>query len=363
MRFSVDTLAASIASMRRGVRWLLLAGISTVLVLVLEWLAIPAALLLGPMLAAVTVGVLDIDLHVSPFAYRMTQALVGTLIATAVTPDIVASFLADWPLFFAVVIAIVFASSWIGWRISRADILPGTTGIWGSSPGAASAMVLMADAFGADARLVAFMQYLRVICVTLAAALLAAIVVDGPHGTGSGVHWFPAFTAREWLTTAGLVALGVVLGCSARIPSGAFMGPMVIGGVLNSMGLISPALPPWLLAAGYVVLGWSVGLGFTMPVLRIALGALPWILASIAALMAFCGGLALLLVWVLGIDPLTAYLATSPGGLDSIAIIAAASNVDLAFVVTLQTARFVIVILAGPPLARLVTRLSSDRDG
>ena len=30
-----------------------------------------------------------------------------------------------------------------------------------------------------------------------------------------------------------------------------------------------------------------------------------------------------------GIDPLTAYLATSPGGMDSIPIIAASSNVDL----------------------------------
>ena len=41
-------------------------------------------------------------------------------------------------------------------------MLPGTTAVWGSSPGAATAMVLMAEAFGADARLVAFMQYLRV---------------------------------------------------------------------------------------------------------------------------------------------------------------------------------------------------------
>ena len=59
----------------------------------------------------------------------------------------------------------------------------------------------------------------------------------------------------------------------------------------------------------------------------------------------------------LGIDPLTAYLATSPGGMDSVAIIAAASDsVDISFVMALQSARFLIVLLLGPSLARLVTR-------
>ena len=64
--------------------------------------------------------------------------------------------------------------------------------------------------------------------------------------------------------------------------------------------------------------------------------------------------LAALLVFVLGIDPLTAYLATSPGSLDSVAVIAASSNVDIAFVMTLQTARLILVTFIGPWLARLM---------
>ena len=59
-------------------------------------------------------------------------------------------------------------------------VVPGTTGVWGSSPGAASAMVVMADAFGADARLVAFMQYLRVVCVVVVASLIARFWVHTP---------------------------------------------------------------------------------------------------------------------------------------------------------------------------------------
>ena len=64
---------------------------------------------------------------------------------------------------------------------------------------------------------------------------------------------------------------------------------------------------------------------------------------------------------MLGIDPLTAYLATSPGGLDTVAIVAAASdNVNLSFVMALQTARFVFVLLFGPAIARLVARFVKE---
>ncbi|ESY89096.1 hypothetical protein X739_02725 [Mesorhizobium sp. LNHC220B00] len=110
------------------------------------------------------------------------------------------------------------------------------------------------------------------------------------------------------------------------------------------------------------MVGWAIGLNFTRPILRHAARALPRIIASIVALIAFCGGLAFLISRLAGVDPLTAYLATSPGGMDSVAIIAAAArNVDISFVMALQSARFLIVLLVGPSIARLVAR--SIREG
>jgi uncharacterized membrane protein AbrB (regulator of aidB expression) len=58
-----------------------------------------------------------------------------------------------------------------------------------------------------------------------------------------------------------------------------------------------------------------------------------------------------------GIDPLTAYLATSPGGADSAAIIAASSGkADALFVMTMQMIRAIAVLFLGPPLAKFVAR-------
>jgi uncharacterized protein len=66
--------------------------------------------------------------------------------------------------------------------MSRFRIIPGTTAVWGMLPGGATVMMLMAEAYGADSRLVAFMQYLRVVMVAAAASVVSLMFV--PSGGG-----------------------------------------------------------------------------------------------------------------------------------------------------------------------------------
>ena len=85
--------------------------------------------------------------------------------ARSITSDIVLMFVKSWPLFLGVVAAIIATSAALGWMMARLKVLPGTTAVWGVAPGGASVMMLMSGEFGADPRLVAFMQYLRVVVV------------------------------------------------------------------------------------------------------------------------------------------------------------------------------------------------------
>ncbi len=131
------------------------------------------------------------------------------------------------------------------------------------------------------------------------------------------------------------------------------MVPMFIGVVLQANGYVEIVLPRWLLAASFFVIGWTIGLRFNRGILLYALHVLPKIVLSIFAIMLFCAGLAAALVELLGIDPLTAYLATSPGGIDSALIIGASAKADLGFVMAMQLSRFMSVLLIGPVLSRL----------
>jgi hypothetical protein len=110
------------------------------------------------------------------------------------------------------------------------------------------------------------------------------------------------------------------------------------------------------LAASYAFIGWNTGLRFTREILLHATRTLPQTIISIILLMAFCASLAWVLVKTVGVDPLTAYLATSPGGVDSAAIIAASTKVDMSFVMSMQVARLLIILSIGPAISRWIAR-------
>jgi uncharacterized protein len=346
---------APLAKLSCPAQWGVLLGGSFLLSAGLELIKLPAALLLGPMIAAILVETGGGAIRLPHLPRYGCQAVIGCMIARALTPTIIGTFLKEWPLFLSFVLSIVAASSLLGWAMSRWRILPGTTAIWGLSPGAASAMVLMAGAFEADARLVAFMQYLRVVFVATIATVVGRLW-GGAHGSVNAVVWFPSIHWLSFAETLAIAILGGMIGRVSRLPAGIFLVPMIIGTVLHSTGLVAIELPPWLLAASYAFLGWSIGLGFTREILAHAIRALPQMILAILALILFAGGLAFILVKEFGVDPLTAYLATSPGGADSVAIIAASSKVDVSFVMAMQTVRFIIILAVGPAISRFVAK-------
>jgi uncharacterized protein len=341
------------------VQWGFLVASSILLAALFEVAGLPAALLLGPMVAGIVVGSNGGTIRPPRLVVLAAQSIVGCLVARAITGDIVLRFLKDWPLFLGVVVAILTASSALGWMLTRWKVLPGTTAMWGTAPGGASVMMLMSGAFGADARLVAFMQYLRVVLVAAIASVVARLWFGAPGAVMPDTPWFPVMHWHGFIATLMIAGLGGALGVGLRIPAGTLLVPMIAGAVLEGTGLVTITLPQWLLAISYALLGWSVGLGFTREILIHVSRVLPQVLLAVLTMIGVSGALALVLVHAAGIDPLTAYLATSPGGMDSVAIIGASSKADLSFVMALQTLRLVIVLFAGPPLARFITQRMS----
>ncbi len=335
-------------------QWTLLLTLSAAFVILLELAGLPAAFLLGPMVAAIFIATNGGTIRVFRPTLFFAQTIIGCLVARAITPEIVGTFLQAWPLILGVAFAILAMSSFLGWLIARFGVLPGTTAVWGTAPGAASAMMLMSSEFGADARIVAFMQYLRVVIVAAIASLLARFWIHVGAVPHPEIVWFPPVDWISFGETLALAISGGLIGRLLRLPAGGLLVPMVAGALLHGTGLIKIELPQWLLAASYAFLGWNIGLGFSRQILAHATRALPQTLLSIFILVAFSAVLAFFLVKTMNVDPLTAYLGTSPGGMDSVAIIAASSPVNMPFVMALQTIRFLIVLLAGPPLARFV---------
>ena len=346
-------------------RWIWLILVSALAVLGLESLHLPAALLLGPMAVAIVFAACDKPLVINRQLFSLAQGVVGMMIARAMPASLFIEIAKNWPLFIVSIGSVLIASTFLGWLLARLQVLPGSTAIWGSSPGAATAMTLMAESYGADVRLVAFMQYLRVAIVALTATLVARI-------------WAPAVPAGNMTSNFDIIqpvvwdhfgysllviAGGVLVSRVFRIPAGPLLITLAGGVLLQDFNIVTIELPPALLMAAYAIIGWSIGLRFNRTILAYVAKALPRLLLSIFSLVALCGLFAFCLVHFAGIEPLTAYLATSPGGADSVAIIASSSHVDMPFVMSMQTGRFIIVLLTGPALARWVANSMAAKQG
>ena len=332
--------------------WALLILISAALASVLTVLHLPAAVLLGCMLAAIVLSSHGIRLAMPKPWFALAQGVLGCLMARSLQPATLARLAADWPIFLGAAVAVIGASAGLGWILMRRQVLPGTTVVWGLAPGAASAMVLMAEAHGADVRLVAFMQYARVVVVTLVASLVTWVWGAHAGAAASPVDWFAVHHASDLGATLLLAIAGSTVGRWLALPAGPMLLPLLLGAVLQALGLLVIELPAALLAVSYTVIGWSIGLRFTRSILLHAWRALPQVLAAIFVLIGVGVLIATGLTLLAGLDPLTAYLATSPGGADSVAIIAATSAVDAGFVMAMQLARFLMVLAVGPTVSK-----------
>src|SRR5262245_32994058 len=187
-------------------QWTLLIALSAAFAGFLLWLHAPAALMLGPLLAAMVLASRGVRVRFPVPAFVFAQGIIGSMIAKMVPLTIIGDILGHWVLFTVAVLFVVVASSLLGWLMTRLQMLPGTTALWGTSPGAASVMTIMAESYGADIRLVAVMQYLRVVLVAAIAALVAKLFGVSTSQAAAPLVWFPPVA---WLPLLETLALAV----------------------------------------------------------------------------------------------------------------------------------------------------------
>jgi uncharacterized protein len=325
---------------------------------------VPAAWLVGPMVVAVALALAWPERPTVPRGARLASlAVVGGVLAAAFRPSVLPLIAANWVPVCLVVGGTLLLSLAIGFLLARLARLDGKTAALGTLPGAASGMLAMSAPLGADPRLVALMQYTRVIVVVVTAALVARLgsAPELAHHRISGqgpqaiAYQGAAIVQNAWLTyglTALVATAGALVGTRLRLPAGALMGPLVLGAGLEELGVLRLMWPPGVPQAAYLVLGVYVGLLFDRNSIARAGRLFPVVLASTVGLVAACAGLGWALAAFMHIDSLTAYLATTPGGIDSVAIMALGSGADAPLVLAVQMLRLFAVVLAGSLLGR-----------
>jgi membrane AbrB-like protein len=296
-------------------------------------------------------------LSLPPGGFQVGQAVTGVALGTFLHSSTLTGLGGRWVWVVLVSAATLAVTIAAGLLLARAAGLDRPTASLGLVAGGASGIVAMADELGADDRLVAFMQYLRVLVVTLLTPLLVPLAF-GVHARGGGGGGGPVLGSLDgWLLTVGAGVAGAAIAPRLRIPAPALLGPLILAAVLTLTGVTGDVqVPPLAREAGFSLIGLQIGLGFERDTLRqIARLALP-VAVSIAGLLVVCFGLGWLLSLTADVSLLDGYLATTPGGLYAVLPIAYGSGANTTFVLAVQGLRLFVMVLAAPAVVRWLLR-------
>ena len=152
--------------------------------LVFHVLNLPVAWLLGPMFAGSLLAFASSEPKQIPHPARAgAQVVIGVAVGLRLSPEAFWGLGSELPFLLLLVAATGALSMLNGYLLGRFAGVDPATGFLGSIPGAASGMIAISGDLGADPRLVALLQYMRVLLV----ALLVPFFVQhaAPHLMGA----------------------------------------------------------------------------------------------------------------------------------------------------------------------------------
>jgi membrane AbrB-like protein len=286
----------------------------------------------------------------------VAQGAIGVLTGALVQPSTLASLADDWWTVLLVVLATLLLSVLAGVLLARHRDVDVVTGSFAMVAGGASGITVMARELGADQRMVAVVQYLRVLLILLAMPAVAAALPQGSADASAAAVPDPG-PGADVLFTAVVVGLGALLQRRLPLPAGALLWPMLIATGASATGLSHGAgVPDALLVLAYAAIGLGVGLSFTRSSLRAVGRALPLAVGLIVALVVATAAISIPLLRLTGASTLDAYLASTPGGLYAVLATAVSSGADTTLVLAVQVLRLLVMVLVAPLLATALRR-------
>lgn len=329
-------------------------------------LDLPVAWLLGPMLAGVLLALASGRPAQIPHTARAgAQIVLGVAVGLRLSLDAFAGLSGELPWLLLLVVATAGLSMLNGYLLNKFAGVDPATGFLGSVPGAASSMIAMSVDLDADPRLVAVLQYLRVLLVALlvpffvekAAPYLVASEPLSPTLGPQATALSP--TSINHAAVAGILvtyaAVGWAAGRALRLPSASFLGPFLIAAA-GTMIIGPLPFPDWLFNAALLVIGAWIGVQFDGPFIK-RLGRLAFIETLLVILLV--AGTALLgfgFSRLTGVPLVTALLASSPGAMEAMVALSLKLGAHTPIVISMQMIRFLSMLLAGPWIARSLIR-------
>lgn len=314
-------------------------------------LDLPAAWLSGAM---VFVAVATLGGVPTVLPNRLRDALfvlIGISMGAGVRPDVVER-IGEWPVSMALLLVVVVCVTLAGYVVLHFGAKwSKETAYFGAIPGALSYVIALASDRGADLPRIASSQSVRLF--VLVALLPFAVVSSNGVVEGEG-GIVVSSSLREILLGVPVCLAASFAAVKLKVPGGWMTGAFFMSAGLNASGVLTLALPDFVVLPCFVMMGAMIGCRFGNMTLRQFVSVLGASLAAFSAafLTSIVG--AMLVSALVDIPFGQALLAYAPGGLEVMTLLAFMLDLDPAFVAAHQIARFTGMVLLLPLVTGLV---------
>jgi len=167
-------------------------------------------------------------------------------------------------------------------------------------------------------------------------------------------------TLRKEQRMALLTSLAAAVGAALLLdrlnfPAGALIGAMAVIAAFKLFGQEVPNLPSAIKFAAFIVIGWDLGARFDKQLLTTVSNNVGPLVLVVACFLV-TGWVMAWMLWKFGVmDPVTAVLSTSPGGLVQMGALTSEMDANAALVVGFHLLRIVAVLLSAPIISRLAS--------
>lgn len=312
---------------------------------------VPAALLTGSAVAIALCVLAGVPLRLPDRVRAPAFSVLGMLMGSSITPEALEQ-LAAVPLALIGLAILVFSATAVSFvvlrRVGGWDPL---SALCGSIPGSMALVLAVSLESGARMDRVIMSQSIRLfILVTL-----IPFVLGGEEASAMRVAAGP-FTPLEIVSTLALTAAAAGAATLLRVPAPMIIGPLVGGAVLSGSGLATIAVPPWMAAFAFLMVGASVALRFKHVrregLWRLLVASFASFVAATLVALVVSAVFAMLLEVPLG----AAFLAFAPGGLDAMIALSFLLHYDVAFTAIIHTARLILLGLTVPVMVSALAR-------
>jgi len=327
------------------------------------WIGLPMPFMLGGIFGAASFVLwyerADKKLpKLSRWVRLVFMSIIGAMIGSRFSPELLTILPQFWISGLALIPFILLAHAG-GYAIMRK--LGGYEKLdayFAALPGGIIDAAALAEAAGADLRVVTAQHFIRIILVVASVPLLFLFIQGSAVGSLAGQTM--SSTNYDYIDVALIMAIalvGLFVGHLTKLPVSHMIGPLLLALALSVSDVVQINIPPWLGHAAQYMVGTALGAQFSGVSRRLLMRGLGMGLLSGVYMLLLAATFAIILVQHVPADFGAMFISFAAGGLAEMSLIALSLNFNPVVVAIHHLGRILLTVYVGSYLSRRVFKL------